>query len=286
MRITRIPRNIPIRLRRIRDWKKNSFPFISGDLFADFADVSLFEPRFRRKAPSLNEISEAKIIFCPSHKYEEMLTRYGHLITARVLILGNSDRDFIGPLANLPPSVTKVFRQNSNHFDSIHQFLPIGIENLRWGENGQKGLFSREILERQKEQKILVGPFRPTHVERDFLITLKAGRQNSHHVLKGLIPPRKYAEISAGFTFISAPRGNGFDTHRFWESLYRGSYPVVLRSPWSMQIEQLGIPIIQIDKWSVEEMDRVVQLNRPLIDPRNIEQLWATYWLKKIDSFI
>jgi hypothetical protein len=273
-------------LRRIRNWKKNSFPFLSGDLFADFSDVSLFEPRFRRKTHSLAEVSKAKIIFCPSHKYEEMLTQYGHVITARVLILGNSDRDFTGPLTNLPASIVRVFRQNSTYFDDVHQFLPIGIENIKLGQNGQRKLFARGYVTDIKQPKVLVGPFSPTHKERDFLISLDEDLKGPIHVLRGRISPTNYAEATSQFAYVSAPRGNGLDTHRFWEALYRGSYPVVVRSNWSAVVQTLGIPVIEIDQWSMEELDRVVHLEMPNFDPMNISQIWAKYWYDQIYSVI
>jgi len=286
VRITRIPRNIPIRLRRIRDWKKNSFPFLSGDLFADYADVSLYESRFRRKAPTFNEIANAESIFCPSHKYEEMLSEYGSAITARVLILGNSDRDFTEPLKNLPPSIVRVFRQNSTYFDDLYRFLPIGIENLKLGQNGQRKLFEDSFIGVQKENKVLVGPFSPTHEERNFHLSLNEDPDAPYHLLRGRISPKNYARVSSQFAYVASPRGNGLDTHRFWEALYRGSYPIVLKSSWSSAIESLGIPIIQINNWSTAELQNIVNLDLPIFDPVAIKQLWAEYWYQEIESVL
>jgi len=271
-------------LRRIRNWKKNSFPFLSGDVFADYADVSLFEPRFRRNAPSLDDVSNAKIIFCPSHKYEEMLTRFGHVIRARVLILGNSDRDFTGPLLNLPASVVRVFRQNSTYFDEVHQFLPIGIENIRLGQNGQRKLFASRYVTNIKQPRVLVGPFSPTHKERNFLISLNEDLKGPHHVLRGRISPKNYAKVSSRFAYVSSPRGNGLDTHRFWEALYRGSYPVVLKTSWSVMIESIGIPVIQVNQWSIEELERISQLSMPVFNPKSVNQIWANYWYEQIGA--
>ena len=42
-------------------------------------------------------------------------------------------------------------------------------------------------------------------------------------------------------------RGNGFDTHRFVETLLLGSYPVVIRNINNSQYSDL--PIVYVDSW-------------------------------------
>jgi hypothetical protein len=49
--------------------------------------------------------------------------------------------------------------------------------------------------------------------------------------------------------FVACPRGNGFDTHRVWESLYMGAIPVVLDTPQAREL-YFGLPIIFVQRWS------------------------------------
>ena len=164
--------------------------------------------------------------------------------------------------------------------------MPIGIENLKLGQNGQRNLFKDSYIEAQKIHKVLVGPFSPTHEERNFHLSLNEDHNAPYHLLRGRISPKNYARVSSQYAYVTSPRGNGLDTHRFWEALYRGSYPIVLKSTWSSEIESLGIPIIQINNWSTEEIQNIVNLNLPIFDPATIKQLWAEYWYQEIESVI
>jgi hypothetical protein len=48
------------------------------------------------------------------------------------------------------------------------------------------------------------------------------------------------------FTFC--PRGNGVDTHRFWETLYLGSIPVVREHP-EMEPFFSKLPVVKVKNW-------------------------------------
>ena len=81
-------------MKRVWNWKRNSSPFLSGDLFSDNADISVFPPRYRGKFPTINQIKDAKVIFCPSDKLIDFFEEFRPYINARVVICGNSDKEF------------------------------------------------------------------------------------------------------------------------------------------------------------------------------------------------
>jgi len=284
MQLRNIPRNIPIRTRRVLNWRKNNAPFLSGDFFADFCDVSMYGPAFRFPAPTKREIENARSIFCPSHKYELFVDEYGKNLSAKVLILGNSDRDFDGPLKYLPSNFKTIYRQNSTFNNDIYKLLPIGLENIRLGQNGRKFLFESKFVLNAKKQRLLIGPFKPTHPDRTFLLNLNEDSENSWTVLQERINPKDYAEVSSKHRFIAAPRGNGLDTHRFWEALYRGSYPVVLKTSWSDNLESLGIPLIAISEWNLRELEKVSSLQLPIFMPKDLDVLWGPFWEREISN--
>ena len=285
MRFKNLPRNSVLYAERALLWNRDSSPFLSGDVFAKGSDLSLFPPRFRRFPLEKRQISDAQVIFCPSHKIEDFIEIYGPATRAKVLILGNSDRDFTSPIQGLPPSIKKVFCQNLLFEDSRYQVLPIGIENLRLAKNGKMHLYRAQYFEQSKENQVLLGPFSNTHSERaeiDFT-NLKS---------EILVPqfnrmePLEYARFASGFNYIAAPRGNGMDTHRFWETLYRGGIPIVKQSSWSKQIAALNFPIIQIVSWDPDYILTGIQKNSNLKADRNLPQLWWPWWEKFIRSFI
>ena len=57
-----------------------------------------------------------------------------------------------------------------------------------------------------------------------------------------------YLSSMAEADFVLCPRGNGLDTHRIWEALYMGTYPIVKRHS---MIEDLvsGLPVWVVDEW-------------------------------------
>lgn len=274
--------NVPKYGKRIYFYRKNSSPFLSGDLFADAADVQVYSPRLRRLQPSKKLVSGAKVVFCPSHEYERLLDDYNGSLNARVLILGNSDRDFeFFDESSLPSSVNQVFVQNLYTPGPRSRLLPIGIENLRLGTNGLKNLFKDEYIFIEKLNKVLIGPFSMTHPDRNFYTDSNLEICKSSTVLRGRLTPQSFAKIASTHKFIASPRGNGLDTHRFWEALYRGSYPLVTRNGWSSQLKNLQIPLIEIDSW-LQDFSGCTHESLPNFDPRNLKSLWWPFWKDQI----
>jgi hypothetical protein len=51
--------------------------------------------------------------------------------------------------------------------------------------------------------------------------------------------------------FILAPRGNGIDSHRFWEALYLKTIPIVISNPLVNIIKkETNLPILILNDWS------------------------------------
>jgi hypothetical protein len=251
-------------------------------LFADSADIQVYPPKFRTFQPSKQDIQSARVIFCPSHEFERFLEEYSGSIRARVLILGNSDRDFeYFDESLIPSSVNQVFVQNLSSAGEKSRVLPIGIENLRLGTNGLIKYFDKKFIDVEKLSKVLVGPFSMTHSDRDFYNHPNLELSERITVLRGRITPRAFADISSSFKFVAAPRGNGIDTHRFWETLYRGSYPIVNKNDWSYQVKNLKIPLIEIDSWQ-DDFITSIPATMPRINPREIDSLWWPFWKEQI----
>lgn len=282
MKFRNLPRNIPRYSKRLLYYYQNSSPFLSGDLFADSADVQVYPPKMRGFQPSAKRVRSARVIFCPSHELERFLEEYCGSISARVLILGNSDRDFeYFDESLLPSSINQVFVQNLNCAGEKSRLLPIGIENLRLGTNGLRKHFDTRFVVVEKLNDVLVGPFSMTHPDRDFYRDPRIEISTRVDVLRGRISPHSFAEISSNYKFVAAPRGNGIDTHRFWEALYRGSYPIVNASGWSSQLKNLKIPLIEIDSWQ-DGFITSIPATMPSINPLEIDSLWWPFWKNQI----
>ena len=261
---------------------RTSEPFISGDLFKTNSSFAFTGSENLRKS-SLRNLAEAKVIFCKGDKASEFMAEYGNLISARVIIVGNSDEDFDEPFSKIPRSVKRVLMQNMKFSDPNYVPIPIGLENLSLANNGFPELMDRIFPWEESISKVLVGPFSPTHSERLELIKLNS--EPHLDFLSSRLEPHQYARIAGTYKFVACPRGNGIDTHRLWETIYRGSIPVLTESNWLKNFLWMSNHCITLQKWDdlgdISEHDLSV-VQKPNKIP---EQLWWPYWKKLIADY-
>lgn len=266
-----------------RYYRQSSSPFISPDTFKNYCDLDLDNIFIRNK----HEIENASVIFCNSGRVQEFFDSYSRQINASVLIFGNNDVDFKEFNFKIPKSVRRIYLQNSVIHDPFFRTIPIGIENLKFLTNGLPHLFADHFSKIDKQAKLLVGPFGKTHPERIQLLSQEYVPNEFIEIQSSRLRPRKYAKISSSFKFIACPRGNGLDTHRFWETLYRGSLPVVIASKWSQHFLNLGVPLVEVSSWDeaffLFENQMVEKID---FNPKNIGPLWDSYWLDLIHKDI
>lgn len=173
----------------------------------------------------------------------------------RVIVAGGTDHDITQAEYELMKQYvdTKFYVQNLNfpELDNV-LFLPIGVEDMHWGKNGMPWNFRKGFRLQSKQSKILVGPFGLTHSSRQSCL-LAGLSTSSAVVVSRRIASWDYSSLSSKYLFIACPRGNGLDTHRFWETLYRGSIPVVLASAHSENLSRYGVPHAAIKEWNALE---------------------------------
>jgi hypothetical protein len=236
-------------LKRIVFWNMTLPRYITGDFFARQCDFVYSPSRFRFIDRKSKSVIGANTIFCESHNLEKFLSKHGKDLTARVLVLGNSDRDFDLNMSEIPLCIEKIYAQNLNFIDSKFKVLPIGLENIRLGRNAFV-FFNPKV---EKKHKILVGPFSDTHEERRAIASLNFSSIPST-VISEYLSVFVYRNLISQHRFVLCPRGNGMDTHRFWEVLYAGGVPIVKRSNWSSLLAQEGLHFIEVDNWTTTDL--------------------------------
>jgi hypothetical protein len=279
MRVYRTPK-------RLIALNRNSTPFLSGDAFADFSDFQFYPPKYRRVESGKISLASAKIVFCPSHRVEEFFEEFGSYINAKVLIFGNSDREFSESNFNMPKSVKHVFAQNLLVKNSKWVTgIPIGLENLRLAANGYPKLLKKSA--QRIDSKILIGPFGLTHDERRELVEQEFSLEDRITFCSERLTPKQYSKLASRYSYIVAPRGNGIDTHRLWETLYRGAIPIVRRSQWLENFSFLDKLVIKVDSWDVAEIVECVERSRTsLFNPSEKQELWWPYWESTIKRYL
>ena len=264
----------------------NSRPFLSGDLFCDNADYVFRPTEMRLNRSWYKSLKNAKVIFCKGSDLDDFLSEYSDVITAKVILAGNSDRDFYEEPKVIPKSVKHLFLQNSFISDGKKfSTLPIGIENIRYGVNGLPWHMESDSKV-ERINRILMGPFGLTHPDRLSAFEYFTANCDSVDLLMNRLTPTDFAAIMRSYRFIAAIRGNGVDTHRLWESLYRGCIPILKDDAWSRSLSSLNLPIQYVSEWDNEYLNPLISSKETPFNPRDLQALWWPFWKRVINEKI
>jgi hypothetical protein len=267
-----------IRGRQTAYKSKTSSPYISSDGIAENCGLVIQTEHELQEFSRLRSIPN--IVYCKSSLVSHLNNSLISPTEKRILVAGNCDYEFHSKVM-LPSNIFHNFYlQNSFISDNKNIFtLPIGIENLSIGINGLKKNFRYTKNWNQKLKKVLVGPFSPTHQGRQIILKSANDRPDLFDVYFDFIRPDKFAKLMSEYQYVLCPRGNGEDTHRFWETLYRGAVPIVLKNVWSQSLDYLGFPFIQVSAWEQVqiEVDKF-EKNFFGFNPKSISPLWLDHW--------
>lgn len=268
-----------IYFRRFVNHFRTSSPYVSGDSISDLCGTVYFPHRYWRFRAKFRRINDNGLVFCASSNLSLLPTEAISDGRFPVLVLGNGDHDFShAELMQLRQIAKRIFVQNLNFEIDDVKVLPIGVENVRLGKNGRISLIQNKVSWNEKSNRVLIGPFSNTHSERLELLKF-SDTSDLWDVQTNFVSPKSYAKIAAKYKYIACPRGNGLDTHRFWETLYRGSIPIVKESNWARLIEGLGVPLLTVPEWTPKELGKAVASAQITdYDPNSVAALWIEFW--------
>lgn len=148
----------------------------------------------------------------------------------------NSDHDFNDNHLNLlnHDSVNKIYTQNINT-SKIHDkllLLPLGLANSMWSHGNIVTLYKtmKKTYKYKKEKNIYININPNTfNYRREILNNIK----KSNFEISENKSFEQYLNELAKNRFCLCIRGNGIDTHRFWESLYLNVIPVIINNKYT-----------------------------------------------------
>ncbi len=227
-------------------------------------EVIEFETHRELDEEELSRLSRARSIFL----YTDALALFKKHVWPRLtgsgytLVTHNSDHE-IGA-AELPwveeagEKLRKWFAQNLLVRHPKLSPLPIGIANRRW-PHGDTALLSEVAAEAIPNTHLIHAAFDlETHPDR------RRAWEAVHRAFPDLPRPGAgqlsygdYLRDLSRHRFCACPRGNGIDTHRFWECQYLGVTPVVEQSAHTDLWASEGCPMVALDDWSDLTPDRL-----------------------------
>ena len=86
---------------------------------------------------------------------------------------------------------------------------------------------------------------------------------------------------------VVCPRGNGLDTHRFYEALLMGAIPIVLRSSYANRVGNFfQLPKLAVSSWSQLRDVKRLQQQSELLDNSffDLAKIRGSYWLNLLKS--
>jgi len=180
------------------------------------------------------EIRENDVIFCRTEDVKLLFSLISKLNFKNIRIITHqSDLDIDYKLyAKKPKCISQWYSVNINYKSNDLVSIPIGLANEH-PKNLHENVFSAKKINKNlyfnKNKKHLL------YLNFQQSTNLKS-REGLNEVFNNYkwtnveVPScnkKNYTKNLQNTTFVLAPYGNGFDTHRVWEALYSGSIPVV-----------------------------------------------------------
>lgn len=278
-------RSAQIKLNQILFRHYTNAPYISGDSIASLADYYVYG-KTGTEPLILKKLLHSRSVFLNSDKLDNFFAELKNIeISDLILITGNSDLNFID-FVPLPCKIKLWICQNNGMpFAPNIITLPLGIENIRLGRLGLKKWYKRRGNEK-KSTKILVPPMSPTNEGRFLAVEFTKKNPELFDVHTSYLHERSYFNLVKKYQFILCCEGNGFENHRTWEALYLGTFPVMLRTRWSISLQYLNLPILLVDSLedlTEETVSQFAKDNRDF-NPDYCDQLWIPFWKKVIQG--
>ena len=213
------------------------------------------------------------------------------------LVIGHSDitTNFKDVLLLRSLGFSRIFGTNTRPIRGVSQSIPLGLTNNSNESPLHQVLGDTAHFLRAYEKQPHRPDFDPTLyinftisnnlTQRTRLLSVLerfpyVNREQPDMSVAGRI---SYLANLRKYSFTACPEGNGPDTHRMWETLYMGGFPVVLRNSFTETLCQ-DLPILLLTDW--EEILNLEIMKNAFFEftARNQEykKLSANYWNKTI----
>tara|TARA_A100001015_G_scaffold288090_1_gene358596 strand:+ start:140 stop:1204 length:1065 start_codon:yes stop_codon:yes gene_type:complete len=167
------------------------------------------------------------------------------------LISHQADKPINKRLYNKKPKcIDKWYTVNLNLEDKNIFSIPIGLSNdySPKNPNGDDFIKFYEKNKRMvKENKLYINIQKNTNLKEREKILENFRNKEWVEIDEPNLTIENYLNRLNEYKFILCPWGNGFDTHRFWETIYAGSIPVTKKHPTYSFAKNL--PVILVDNY-------------------------------------
>ena len=266
---------------------KNSDVIFSGTLSeSDFKKFNFQNTKIVSKQNGLItfinlefDIGENDVVYCHLDYLEVLFRMLKNLKYQNIKIISTqSDRKvkkFI--FKQKPICISEWYSVNVDFKDENLIPIPLGIASYR----NTKSVIFEDFLDIGEIDKINNSFYTNFNENTNYFHRVKAKKSIFKYLGQNIIDNIDYSSYLKNLkssTFALAPWGNGYDTHRFWESLYSGTVPITISNTHYKSFNDM--PVILINEYDdLKNIDKDFKFFDKKIEKLNIE-----WWLSKIKT--
>jgi len=230
-------------------------------------------------------LTENCIIYTNSDLIENLFNHLRNVNFRNIILITNQSDRAINKSVFLkrPHCISKWYAINVNYIDKDLIPIPLGLSNNISKKNLTESSFSEMEynFNSQKINKLYINFNENTNYKERTWIKDYFSNKEFAYIENSILDLREYQEKLTNYRFVLCPFGNGFDSHRIWETLYSGSIPVVMNHPTFNCLNDL--PVIMVDDFkNITEqylLNRLEDLRYQDLDFKKLELDW---WIDNI----
>ena len=231
-------------------------------------------------------LNENDIVFCNHSLINELFSHLAKIDNFKnIRIITNQTDSSISRQLYLkkPKCVSRWYSINIDHKDSSLISIPLGLSNEYSPKNPDGdaflNLYKKDI--KKKDIKLYMNFQENTNLKERRKIYDYFKNEDWVVTNEPNLDIASYLEKLNQYKFVLCPWGNGFETHRFWETLYSGSVPV-LRYHQSYDSSK-DLPVLFVDDYEDINLEMLITFSNNIEKNNyNFEKLYMSYWKKLI----
>jgi len=227
------------------------------------------------------DLRENDIIFTTHFFLKDLISKLSKVNKLKniKLVTHWSDEPIDKKLFELKPScISEWYGINVNHDDPNLIPIPLGIA----GDFSTKNLLANDFTNFEKKsskEHLLYINFQKNTNNNERTNIAQIFDDKKWALLKEPnLSLNEYKDDLSKSTFVLCPHGNGFDTHRLWETLYAGSIPIVKKHLTFKTLENL--PVLFVDDFNEVDYELLIKTKN------NIEQKSYDYSKLSLDYWV
>ncbi len=234
---------------------------------------------------TLLEICENDVIFCHSsfiHELFYLLNKVENLENLK-LVTTQSDVKITKKLFySKPKCISEWYSINVDYDHEKLIPIPLGIANDYSPKNLRTEDFLDIEINIQKKEKIYCN-FNPNTNNKERININKLFNNNALFEFDSpTLSLSEYLNNLNEYRFILSPWGNGYDTHRLWESLYAGSIPITKNHITYKGLSDKSVLFVDdYEEINIELLNEFLKNYTPL----DSFYLRTSFWISKMNSY-